>query len=87
MLDGSAKYNCEPDYKFVVIEKFLSVENEFTLREWILLNSYFVLKRFGLRDAKTFGLDKSDVITEYVPLVYQPVTKVELIKNLKEGMR
>lgn len=76
--DGSTKYNSEPDFKFVVLEKFLSVENEFTLREGVLLNSYFFLKRLGLSDERAFGLDKSDVIVEQVPLVYQAATKLEL---------
>jgi KUP system potassium uptake protein len=71
--DGSTKYNAEPDFKFVVIEKYLSVENEFTLRDGLLLNSYFWLKRTGQRDEKAFGLDKSDVELEYIPLVYQPM--------------
>src|SRR6185436_4969320 len=53
--DGSTKYNPEPDFRFVVIEKFLSVENEFALREGLLLNSYFFLKHFGLSDEKAFG--------------------------------
>lgn len=79
--DGSTRYNNEPDFKFVVIEKFLSVENEFALREGILLNSYFFLKHLGLSDEKAFGLDKSDVVVEDVPLVYQPVQKIELIRN------
>jgi KUP system potassium uptake protein len=76
--DGSTKYNAEPDFKFVVIEKFLSVENEFTLREGLLLNSYFWLKKMGQRDEQAFGLDKSDVELEYVPLVYQPMGEVSL---------
>ena len=76
--DGSTKYNNEPDFKFVVIEKFLSVENEFSLREGLLLNSYFFLKRLGQRDETAFGLDKSDVTLEQIPLVYQPVTNIEL---------
>lgn len=76
--DGSTKYNNEPDFKFVVIEKFLSVENEFTLREGLLLRSYFMLKNLGQSDEAAFGLDKSDVITEQVPLIYHPVEKVEL---------
>ena len=76
--DGSTKYNAEPDFKFVVIEKFLSVENEFSLREGLLLNSYFWLKRMGQRDEKAFGLDKSDVELEFVPLVYQPIGEVSL---------
>ncbi|OJW84307.1 MAG: potassium transporter Kup [Bacteroidetes bacterium 46-16] len=79
--DGSTRYNAEPDFKFVVIEKFLSVENEFTIRDGILLNSYFFLKHLGLSDEKAFGLDKSDVITEQTPLVYQRVQNIELSRN------
>ncbi len=76
--DGSTKYNSEPDFKFVVIEKFLSVENEFSLREGVLLNTYFFLKRLGQSDEMAFGLDKSDVAVEHIPLVYQRVMQVEI---------
>ncbi len=76
--DGSTRYNSDPDFKFVVIEKFLSVENEFSLRDGLLLNTYFLLKKWGLSDQKAFGLDKCDVVTEFVPLVYQPVNNIEL---------
>ena len=52
--DGSTKYNAEPDFKFVVIEKFISIENEFALKEGLLLNTYFFLKQLGLSDEKAF---------------------------------
>lgn len=76
--DGSTKYNCEPDYKFVILEKFLSVENEFAVKEGLMLNSYFMLKHLSQSDAKAFGLDKSDVAIEKVPIVYQPISKLTL---------
>ncbi len=79
--DGSTRYNPEPDFKFVVIEKFLSVENEFALRDGILLNSYFLLKNLGQSDEKAFGLDKSDVVIEDIPLVYQPVHRLDLARR------
>jgi KUP system potassium uptake protein len=79
--DGSTFYNKEPDFKFVVIEKFLSVENEFTLREGLLLNAYFLLRRLGQNDERAFGLDKSDVKVEYVPLIYHPLEKIDLKRN------
>lgn len=81
--DGSTKYNAEPDFKFVVIEKFLSVENELTLRRGILLNAYFFLKNLGLSDEKAFGLDKSDVVVEHIPLIYQQVQHIELSREKK----
>jgi KUP system potassium uptake protein len=78
--DGSTKWNPEPDFKFVIIEKFLSVENEFTVREGLLLNSYFLLKHLGQSDEKAFGLDKSDVEIEQVPLVYHRAEQVALTR-------
>lgn len=79
--DGSTKYNSEPDFKFIVIEKFLSVENEFALKEGLLLNSYFFLKRFSLSDEKAFGLDKSDVQVEHYPLVYHKISNIDLVRQ------
>lgn len=79
--DGSTRYNPEPDFKFVVLEKFLSAENEFALSDGLLLNGYFMLKKLGTSDQKAFGLDKSDVVVEHVPLVYQPVENISLIRK------
>jgi KUP system potassium uptake protein len=79
--DGSTKYNNEPDFKFIVIEKFLSVENEFALKDGLILNSYFQLKKFGLHDNRAFGLDKSDVVVEQVPLIYHPVNNINLKRD------
>lgn len=79
--DGSTKYNAEPDFKFVVIEKFLSVENEFSLSEGLMLQAYFRLKDLGQSDEKAFGLDKSDVVVEHAPLIYQPVQNIDLKRN------
>jgi KUP system potassium uptake protein len=76
--DGSTKYNTDPDFKFIILEKFLSVENEFTVKDSLLLNSYYMLKNCSLSDTKAFGLDKSDVEIEEIPFVYHPIAKLEL---------
>lgn len=81
--DGSTKYNAEPDFKFVIIEKFLSVENDFTLQDGWLIYSYFWLKKLSLSEEKAFGLDKSDVEIEEIPMVYQPITNLELTRKDK----
>lgn len=84
--DGSTKYNPQPDFKFVILEKFISVENEFTVREGLLMNAYFKIKRMAQSDEKAFGLDKSDVTVELVPLVYHPAQVPEL-ERLKKPLR
>ena len=81
--DGSTKYNAEPDFKFVVIEKFLSIENEFALRDGLLLQGYFKLKHLGQSDEKAFGLEKSDVIIEAVPLIVSPISHLDLVRVYK----
>jgi KUP system potassium uptake protein len=57
------------DFKFVVIEKFLSYENDLPVFEKLILNAYFFLKRFSLSEAKAFGLDSSSVKVEKFPMV------------------
>jgi KUP system potassium uptake protein len=81
--DGSTKYNPEPDFKFIILEKFLSVENEFKFKDAFLLNSYYMLKNWSLSDIRAFGLDKSDVEIEEVAFIYQPIAKLELERKVK----
>lgn len=76
--NGTTKYNPTIDFKFILIEKFLSVENEFALKEGIILNSYFFLKNYAQKDEDAFGLDRNDVLVEYVPVVYQPIQVLNL---------
>ncbi|KFF00939.1 potassium transporter Kup [Chryseobacterium formosense] len=76
--NGSTKYNPTIDFKFILIEKFLSVENEFALKEGVILNSYFFLKNYAQKDEDAFGLDRNDVLVEYVPVVYQPIQVLNL---------
>lgn len=80
-LDGSTRYHPGIDYRFIVIEKYLSIENEFSLKEGFILNTYFTLKDWAQRDENAFGLDKTSVNVEEVPLVYNPVKKVTLLRN------
>ncbi len=82
--DRPTDYCHEPDFVFIVIEKYLSVENQFTFLDGVLLNTFFFMKRLGQRDEKAFGLDKSDVVVEYVPLVYQQASSDELVRQEPE---
>lgn len=72
------KNNIIGDFKFVVIEKFLSYENELPLFEKIILNGYFWLKRFSLSEAKAFGLDSSSVKIEKFPMIISPPKEIYL---------
>ena len=41
------KHNIQADLRYVIIQKFLSVENEFSLKEGFILNSYFTISHLA----------------------------------------
>ena len=61
--------NIPGDFRFVVLEKTLSAENDLPTYERLIMLGYGFLKRFALSEERGFGLDTSAVMTEKVPLV------------------
>jgi KUP system potassium uptake protein len=66
------------NFRFVIMEQFLSYDNEFSLKEGFVLNTYFSLKHLGLSDSKAFGLDSNQTVVEKIPLVVTPITNIQL---------
>jgi len=76
--ESLSKQHVTGDFRFVVLEKFLSVENDFPLVEKLVMQAYFYIKQFIASEDKYFGLDTSSVKVEKVPLVITPVRDVAL---------
>lgn len=72
------KNNIIGDFRFVVIEKFISFENDLPFYEKLILDIYAFLKRKGLSEEKAFGLDTSSVTVETVPLIIAPPKEINL---------
>jgi KUP system potassium uptake protein len=66
------------DFKFVLSEKFLSNDSDVTFFEKIVMNAYFIMKKFSLSEEKGFGLDSSSVKVEQFPLVLHAPEKIEM---------
>jgi KUP system potassium uptake protein len=66
------------DFRFIVLEKFLSNENDLPFYEKIILDIYFMLKSISLSEENAFGLDTSSVHVEKVPLIISPVREIHL---------
>ena len=71
--DSLAKNNIVGDFQVIVMEKYLSDDNELPLWERIVMRFYFLLKEISLSEEKGFGLDSSNVIIEKFPLVVSPI--------------
>ena len=76
--ESLSRQNVIGDFRFVVLEKFLSFENELPARERLIMNIYFTIKSFTTPEDRWFGLDSSSVKIEKVPLVIRPVENVKL---------
>jgi len=68
------------DFKFVIIEKFLSYDNDLPWYERIILDIYFVLKKVSLSEGRAFGLDSSSIKVEKFPIVIHPPEDVNLAR-------
>ena len=76
--DSVEKNSLVGDFQFIVMEKYLSDDNELPLWERIMMKIHFSLKDISLSEEKGFGLDPSNVTVEKFPLIVSPVAKLRL---------
>ena len=74
------KNNIIGDFRFIVIEKFVSYENDLPFIEKIILDIYSVLKHLSLSEPRAFGLDTSSVTVETVPLIIAPPKNINMVR-------
>lgn len=72
------------DFKFIVIQKYLSNDNQLPWFQKIVLNAYFLLKRVSLSEPKAYGLDTSNVLVEKYPLILSNVKPLMLTRIYRE---
>jgi KUP system potassium uptake protein len=70
--------NVVGDFQFIVMEKYLSQDNELPFFERVVMKLYFWLKEISLSEERGFGLDPSNVTIEKFPLVVSPVPNFNL---------
>lgn len=58
------------DYKFIIVNSYLSFDNELPFWKAMLVRIYYNLKGIGVSDDVNYGLDRSNVIIESYPLVF-----------------
>ncbi|QNF32517.1 KUP/HAK/KT family potassium transporter [Adhaeribacter swui] len=78
--ESLSRQNVIGDFRFVVLEKYLSLENDLPWDEKLIMQAYYHIKEFTASEDKWFGLDTSSVKIEKVPLVINPIHNVELTR-------
>ena len=72
------KNNVVGDFQFIVLEKFLSQDNELPIFEKLIMKLYFWIKKISLSEERGFALEQSNVIVEKFPLIVAPVRRLKL---------
>jgi KUP system potassium uptake protein len=76
--ESLASSNTVGDFQFMVMEKYLSQDNELPFIERVIMKFHFWLKDHSLSEEKGFGLDLANVTVEKFPLIVAPVTNLRL---------
>ncbi len=76
--ESLASSNTVGDFQFMVMEKYLSQDNELPFTERVIMKFHFWLKEHSLSEEKGFGLDAANVTVEKFPLIVAPVTNLKL---------
>ena len=79
------KNNIAGDFQFIVMEKFLSNDNELPFTEKVIMKLYFWLKEISLSEERGFGLDPSSVTVEKFPLMVSPAPVLGLKRIFNDG--
>ena len=70
--------NVVGDFQFIVLEKYLSQDNELPFLERVIMKLYFWFKEISLSEERGFGLDTANVTVEKFPLIVAPVNSPAL---------
>ena len=76
--ESLASSNTVGDFQFMVMEKYLSQDNELPFTERVIMKLHFWLKEHSLSEERGFGLDAANVTVEKFPLIVAPVTNLKL---------
>lgn len=76
--------NVVGDFQFIVMEKYLSSDNELPFIEKVIMKLHFWLKEISLSEERGFGLDPSFVTVEKFPLIVSPVPQMSLRRVYEE---
>lgn len=69
------------DFRFLIMESFLSYENDIPFLKRFLMRSYFNLKYISVKEVVNFGLDRSNVTVEQYPIVLSSATHPRIVRE------
>lgn len=72
------------DFKFIVLNSRVATDNKLSTIENISVKVYRFVKSIGLKPAEDFGLDKTNVVVEYVPVSLTKRFNKKMIEDFED---
>ena len=76
--------NIPVDFKFVVINSRISTDNYLTPFQQLCIRTYRFVKSTGLKPAEDFGLDKTNVEVDFIPISVTEAISQEVIEDYED---
>ena len=89
-LTGDSVFDCvkgefdEADFKFIVLNTRIAMDNKLTAFQSVCVKAYRFVKATGLKPAEDFGLDKTNVMVEYIPITVAKQYNQELVEDWED---
>jgi len=89
-LNGQSVFNSvrgkidEVDFKFIVLNSRVSRDDDLTSFQSICVKTYRFVKSTGLKPAEDFGLDKTNVIVDYIPISVTKKVSQEMTEDYED---
>ena len=84
IFDSVRNISSEVDFKFVVINSRVSTTNVLTPFQSICIKAYRFVKSTGLKPAEDFGLDKTNVEVDFVPISVTSQVDQEVTEDFED---
>ncbi len=72
------------DFKFVVLNSRVSTDDQLTAFQKLCIKTYRFVKSTGLKPAEDFGLDKTNVVVDFIPISVAKSVNQELTEDFED---
>jgi hypothetical protein len=72
------------DFKFIVLNSRVSTDNALTAFQRLCVKAYRFVKSTGLKPAEDFGLDKTNVEVDYIPISVTAAIDQDAIEDYED---
>lgn len=74
-------FNITSDFQYILIDRVSNNDAEFTPHQQVVLDFYELIRRIGITEAKSLGLDTSNCVVEKVPLLVDQHYKARITRK------